>query len=64
MNESDGKLLLGLDEVSRTTGVPVATLRDWRLRGIGPKSARIGRRVAYRPEDVRAWIDAQFEQAS
>ena len=40
--------------------VPEATLRYWRKTGGGPKSARIGRRVMYRVEDIDAWVAAQF----
>jgi len=40
-------------------GVPVATLYQWRHRGIGPKSRRVGRHLRYKPEDVRAWVEQQ-----
>jgi predicted DNA-binding transcriptional regulator AlpA len=40
-------------------GVPVATLYQWRHKGKGPKSRRVGRHLRYKPEDVRAWIDKQ-----
>jgi predicted DNA-binding transcriptional regulator AlpA len=57
--------LLRIDEVSKMTGVPEATLRYWRHTGNrGPKSANLeGRRVVYREQDVVAWVDAQFEAA-
>lgn len=54
--------LLRLPEVSDATGVPEATLRFWRHSGTGPRSAKLGRRVVYREEDVVAWIDAQFDR--
>lgn len=38
-------------------GVPVATLYQWRHKGIGPKSRRVGRHLRYKPEDVRTWLD-------
>lgn len=53
--------LLQKQEVADRLGVPVRTLEDWRLRGRGPKSARIGRRVMYRERDVQEWTDAQFD---
>lgn len=37
------------------------TLRYWRAQGIGPKWAKLGRRIVYRRSDVQAWIDEQFE---
>lgn len=40
-------------------GVPVSTLYQWRYKGIGPRSRRVGRHLRYRPEDVRAWVDEQ-----
>jgi excisionase family DNA binding protein len=40
-------------------GVPVATLYQWRHRGTGPKSRRVGRHLRYKPEDVRAWVEQQ-----
>jgi hypothetical protein len=35
------------------------TVRHWRHLGTGPRSFRLGRRVLYRRDDLRAWIDAQ-----
>jgi predicted DNA-binding transcriptional regulator AlpA len=40
-------------------GVPVPTLYQWRHKGIGPKSHRVGRHLRYKPEDVRAWFEQQ-----
>lgn len=56
--------LMSVPEVSEMTGVPEATLRYWRHKGIGPASARLGRRVVYRDTDVVAYINAQFEAAT
>jgi predicted DNA-binding transcriptional regulator AlpA len=53
--------LLRLPEVAALTGIPENTLRFWRHQGTGPKSAKLGRRLVYREEDVVAWIDRQFE---
>lgn len=55
--------LLRLPEVTAKTGIPEATLRFWRHQGVGPKSAKLGRRVVYREEDVDAWLEAQFAKA-
>jgi DNA-binding transcriptional MerR regulator len=54
------KLLTGA-EVSAEYGWAEATLRYWHHKGIGPRSARIGRRRMYRREDVDRWVAAQFE---
>lgn len=41
---------------------PVATLAQWRHRGIGPRYLIIGRHVRYRRGDVDAWIEAQYAE--
>ena len=46
--------LLRLPEVAALTGIPENTLRFWRHQGTGPKSAKLGRRLVYREEDVVA----------
>ncbi len=58
--------LLRMEDVSEWTGVPVSTLRYWRLRdqGEGPASGRLGARVVYRESAVQTWIDAQLSSES
>ncbi|WP_333766486.1 helix-turn-helix transcriptional regulator [Streptomyces sp. IBSBF 2435] len=46
-------------EVSEYLGVPVATLYQWRHRGIGPKVHKLGRHLRYRWTEVEAWVDRQ-----
>lgn len=46
-------------EVSQYLGVPVATLYQWRHRGIGPKVHKLGRHLRYRWTEVEAWVDQQ-----
>ncbi|MFC4035305.1 helix-turn-helix transcriptional regulator [Streptomyces polygonati] len=46
-------------EVSEYLGVPVATLYQWRHRGIGPKVHKLGRHLRYRWAEVEAWVDGQ-----
>ncbi len=48
--------LLTTEELGELISVPVKTLADWRVRGIGPAYARIGRHVRYRPADVDDWL--------
>lgn len=59
-----GVALLRIEQVAERTGVAVSTLRHWRAAGSGPKSARIGRRVVYRADDVEDWINAQFDESA
>jgi hypothetical protein len=53
--------LLTPEEVAERLRRPVATVRFWRARGIGPKGARVGGRVLYRQSDLESWIEAQFD---
>jgi DNA-binding transcriptional MerR regulator len=56
--------LHGIESAAERLQTPVGTLRYWRHKGIGPRSARIGRRVVYRESDLEAFIEQQFaEQA-
>jgi predicted DNA-binding transcriptional regulator AlpA len=53
--------LLTIKEVAeRYPFIPEATWRYWRHRNEGPPSARIGRRVVFKEDQVEAWIEAQF----
>jgi excisionase family DNA binding protein len=55
--------LLTISEAAQLVRAPVATLRYWRHLGTGPRSFRLGRRVLYRRDDLRAWIDTQHDQS-
>jgi excisionase family DNA binding protein len=46
-------------ELSDLLRIPSRTLEDWRLRGRGPKFARLGRGVRYDLDDVIAWAEHQ-----
>lgn len=60
---SNGPYTLNLiEEAAEFLRVPVSTLRFWRHRGTGPRSARIGGRVMYRQADLEAWLNEQFEK--
>ena len=56
--------LLTITEAAELLRAPVATLRYWRHLGTGPCSFRLGRRVLYRSDDLRSWIEAQHDQAA
>lgn len=55
--------LWGVQDVAAFLQVPVMTIYHWRRTDYGPTGIRVGRYVRYRPEDVRAWLDAQGRQA-
>ena len=40
------------------------TIYYWRMTGYGPKGTKVGRYVRYRPDEVRAWYEAQSQEAS
>jgi predicted DNA-binding transcriptional regulator AlpA len=48
--------LWSVQEVGEYLGVPVHTLYAWRTAGTGPPGRRIGKRLRYRPQDVRDWV--------
>jgi predicted DNA-binding transcriptional regulator AlpA len=53
--------LWGTKELSEYLGIPVNTLYQWRVKGYGPPSRRIGKYVKYAPEEVQAWVNKQPE---
>lgn len=52
------------EAVSEKTGIALGTLAYWRHRDEGPKSFKLGRRVAYFEDDVDAWIESQYAAAT
>lgn len=51
--------IIGVPELAAIIKRPEGTLRQWRHRGYGPRSFRIGGRIGYRRSDVEAWLRAQ-----
>jgi len=47
---------MGRSELAGVLEVSEETLRRWQAQGIGPPLAKLGRRVLYRREAVRAWM--------
>ena len=56
--------LMRTRETAEMLGISENTLKSWRQQGRGPKGARMEGILVWREQDVRAWIDAQFDQAS
>ncbi|AZI58899.1 DNA-binding protein [Nakamurella antarctica] len=48
-------------EVSAKIGIPVATLAQWRWRGVGPGYLKLGRHVKYDWAVVSAWLQTQSQ---
>jgi excisionase family DNA binding protein len=53
--------ILLIEEVAELTRLPLATLRFYRHAGKGPKSFKLGNRVAFKRADVEAWIESQYQ---
>jgi predicted DNA-binding transcriptional regulator AlpA len=51
--------LLNERDVSRITGLSVASIRRWRLLRQGPRYLKISSAVRYRAEDVQAWLESR-----
>jgi excisionase family DNA binding protein len=61
MSTSSRRPLASINEVAEYLNVPVATLRQWRHRGTGPRCAKAGRHIRYRWDDVDKWFDEQVK---
>ena len=47
------------EDLAEQLGVTTRTLRRWRTLRIGPPQLKCGpRRILYKVEDVRAWLDS------
>lgn len=55
--------LLSMQDLAERYGVPLATIRQWRHKGYGPKGFPVGRYVRYRLADVEAWEQKQLNAA-
>lgn len=52
------------EEVAAYLGIPVATLYQWRYRGVGPQASRVGRHLRYDWRDVEAHVGARRSAGS
>ncbi len=51
--------LLNERDISRITGMSLATVRRWRLQRQGPRFIKIGAAVRYWPADLMAWLNSR-----
>ncbi len=56
MTEGIEDRLWSVQDVSEYLGVPVHTIYSLRSAGTGPAGRMIGRRLRFRPQDVRDWV--------
>lgn len=47
---------LSAEQTAELLGIAKSTLSKMRLSGEGPTFIKMGRRVAYRPDDIQAWL--------
>jgi predicted site-specific integrase-resolvase len=50
------------EELAAEIGISADTLQKWQSRRIGPPVTRIGRKVLYRRDSVRAWMIEQEQK--
>jgi excisionase family DNA binding protein len=55
----DDDQMFSIGEAAAYLRLPIATMRDWRHRGVGPDSFKVGRHVRYRRSVLRAWLREQ-----
>jgi hypothetical protein len=51
-----GRPLLTCADLAALLSVPVATVRQWRYTGSGPKAFKVGRHLRYDPAEVTRWL--------
>jgi excisionase family DNA binding protein len=51
-------------DLAELLGIPVETVYQWRRKHTGPRGFRVGRHLRFDPEDVRAWVASQMEEAA
>lgn len=51
--------LISAEDTANLLNISSSTLAKMRLTGQSPRYVKLGRRVAYRPSDVEAWVEAQ-----
>lgn len=56
--------LLDTPALAKKLGIQANTLEKWRVRGEGPVYTRVGRRIAYHPADVDAWLASRRAQST
>jgi excisionase family DNA binding protein len=51
--------LLTVEQLAAYLHVPVTTIYAWRGRKKGPPAVRYGKRLVFRADDVRNWLEQQ-----
>jgi DNA-binding transcriptional regulator YiaG len=56
-----GERHLSMQDLADRCGVPLQTVRVWRVKGTGPRGMAIGKYVRYRLSDVMAWEESRAD---
>ncbi|UFI02150.1 helix-turn-helix transcriptional regulator [Roseibium aggregatum] len=56
--------LIRADEAAAYLNLSPSTLAKMRLAGTSPKFVKMGRRVAYRREDLDAWVNERLKSST
>lgn len=56
-----GERHLSMQDLADRCGVPLQTVRQWRMKGTGPRGMAIGKYVRYRLSDVMAWEESRAD---
>jgi excisionase family DNA binding protein len=54
--------LMTPQELAHALKVPVATVYQWRYRGLGPRGRRVGRHLRFAEADVKAWLEQRGDR--
>jgi excisionase family DNA binding protein len=54
--------LMTVEELADYLSIPVKTVYRWRLTGVGPRGAKVGRYVRFRRADVDEWLEGQLQE--
>jgi predicted DNA-binding transcriptional regulator AlpA len=58
-NTPTGSIFLTQAEAADLLRLSTRTLERYRVEGLGPKFAKLGRRVVYRRSEIDAWANAR-----
>ena len=64
VKDSTMQPLYSPEQVCTLLHVAEATLRKWRWEGKGPQFVKIGRKVAYQPDDIDNYIQTQIRTST
>lgn len=56
--------LLNPSNTAQMLCISELTLRKWRWEGNGPSFIKVGRKVAYRLEDIQEWVEKRVRRST